>query len=449
MKLLFLLAAFFLMIPFFSCNKYLDEKSSQSLTVPTQVADLWAILDISEVSLCPGSGDMLADDYYLPDAIYNALPLVTYQNLYRWDKDVFNDNYPNDYVVAYKTVYKANLVLDNVSKVATPDSSGRKSLNEVRGSALFLRGKSFWDIAQVWGRSYNKVTQDQDLGIPLRLSSDFNIVSTRATVRDTYNRIIEDLKTAASLLPEVPVHVVRPCKYAAWGMLARVYLSLGEYSEAKVYADSFLSVKNVLLDLNGLNSSATYPFQRFNKEVIFSCYESGTPLSNARVDSNLYQSYTDNDLRKTMYFSAYTQSVGGGYRFRGSYYASSQPFTGIAVDEQYIIKAECEARLGDKVSALQTLNSLLITRYKHGDYEPYTVSGVTNLLDLVLQERRKELFFRSIRWSDLRRFNLEDRDITLKRTINGVQYLLPPNDGRYAINYPVSVIKESGIQQNN
>jgi hypothetical protein len=69
-------------------------------------------------------------------------------------------------------------------------------------------------------------------------------------------------------------------------------------------------------------------------------------------------------------------------------------------------------------------------------------------LDTVLAERRKELAFRGIRWSDLRRLNQEDWNITLTRNLNGTPYTLPPNSKLYTLPIPPDVIQESGIAQN-
>jgi hypothetical protein len=58
------------------------------------------------------------------------------------------------------------------------------------------------------------------------------------------------------------------------------------------------------------------------------------------------------------------------------------------------------------------------------------------------------LLFRNLRWSDLRRFNLEGANITLKRIINGTSYTLPPNDLRWVLLIPDLETSRSGIPQN-
>src|SRR5690606_40954003 len=64
--------------------------------------------------------------------------------------------------------------------------------------------------------AYDTDTEDQDLGRPIRTNSNFNIPSSRATVKMTYEQIISDLLIAIDLLPEKSVHPVSPSKPAAY-----------------------------------------------------------------------------------------------------------------------------------------------------------------------------------------------------------------------------------------
>ena len=83
-----------------------------------------------------------------------------------------------------------------------------------------------------------------------------------------------------------------------------------------------------------------------------------------------------------------------------------------------------------------------------GTFTPYPIQSAAEALDTILVERRKELAFRGIRWSDLRRLNKEGWNITLTRNLNGVMYTLPPNSELYTLPIPPDVINSSGIIQN-
>jgi hypothetical protein len=133
---------------------------------------------------------------------------------------------------------------------------------------------------------------------------------------------------------------------------------------------------------------------------------------------------------------------------KGGYSGSQPPFSGMATDEAYLIRAECAARAGNTGSALNDLNALLSKRWVTGTYTPYATASPGALLDTILVERRKELPFRGVRWTDLRRLNKRGGNITLTRSLNGQLYQLAPNSRLYVLPIPPDVIALSGMQQN-
>jgi hypothetical protein len=115
-----------------------------------------------------------------------------------------------------------------------------------------------------------------------------------------------------------------------------------------------------------------------------------------------------------------------------------------------LIRAECEARRGNLDRALSDLNGLLSSRWtKERPYPDFITTDRENAITKILLERKKELCFRGIRWSDLRRLNQDPaRQNTLKRTLNGQNYSLPPADPRYVFPIYQKEINGSGIEQN-
>src|SRR5690606_36483702 len=99
------------------------------------------------------------------------------------------------------------------------------------------------------------------------------------------------------------------------------------------------------------------------------------------------------------------------------------------------------------------LNRLLETRWQVGTYVPFHADNQEDALRSILGERRKELIFRGVRWSDLRRLNRDERfSTTLIRVIDdgtsSTTYTLPPNDLGYTHLIPQEVILRTGMQQN-
>jgi len=91
----------------------------------------------------------------------------------------------------------------------------------------------------------------------------------------------------------------------------------------------------------------------------------------------------------------------------------------------------------------------LAKRWLTGYFIPLSVATPNEALEIILQERRKELVFRGLRWFDLKRLNKDPRfAVTLKRVIEDKEYILPPNDNKYLFPIPSAVIEMTGIKQN-
>jgi hypothetical protein len=206
------------------------------------------------------------------------------------------------------------------------------------------------------------------------------------------------------------------------------------------------------MDYNQISTTARQPFTLINDEMLYQCYlVSNDPAfylfrsQGYSIDTLLYRSYNNNDLRKSIFFS-----INGTYiNKKGGYGGSRISENSMATDELYLTRAECYARSGNNDKALNDLNTLLFKRYITGTYVPFANLSGTNLLNTILTERRKELVSRGLRWNDIRRLNKEGYNITLTRNLNGKVYTLPPNDPRYALPIPPDVITLSGIHQNN
>ena len=453
---LYLITSCIVFLPACKKTDFLNAKPDQSLVVPSSLDDFQAILNNDFImngfgsSGYPVLGETGADDYFMSNDKYNNYLKPTYQNACIWNKDVFGAGAVLDWDLPYRSVFYSNVVLDGLQNITqTKDNSTQ--WNTVKGSALVFRANAFFLLSQIFARQYDSVTASTDWGVPLRLHADINEKISRATVKDTYNEIINDLTIASPLLPPKVLYPTQPSRAAAYGLLARVYLSMRAYHRALLYADSCLQLQHGLMDYNTIDTTAFFPFQRFNTEVIFTYLLQNIELNPvlptiSYVDSALYASYAKNDLRKLIFY----KDVGGGSGFCGTYDQSGYVFGGLATDEMLLTKAECEARENNQLSAMSDLNTLLVERFETGTFTPETANSATEALLKILNERRKELVMRGLRWTDLRRLNKESSLAkTLYRTINGMVYSLPPNDIRYTYPIPSYVISfNPGMPQN-
>ncbi len=429
-----------------SCKKILDIKPSISIASIATVNDAQAVLDTYNLLnyYCPGSGEGSADDYYLLSTEFNALSTEAQRRIYTWEKDNLYVAGSNDWQFAYRWVYYANSVLESLLKIDSKEAGWL----HVKSQAHFWRALGFHKAVSLWAPIYNQVTASTDMGIPIRLTADFNVPTVRASVAESYQQIIEDLKQAIPYLPVTPVHVFRASKPAAYALMARTYLHMGDYTKAGLYADSCLQLKSNLIDFNTLSATANYPMGTFNAEIIMDFTIQGQSLlSNSwnKMDTTLYRSYATNDLRRTLWYKA---AGTGMVAFFGSYEGNSSSFGGFATDEMYLVRAEASARTGNGSAAMSDLNALLIKRWKAGTFIPLTATSAADALAKVLTERRKELTMRDLRWMDIKRYNRDGAGITLTRIVNNKIYILPPNDPRYALPIPEDIIAITGIPQN-
>lgn len=451
------LFAFLIQIVFVACKKdWLDVKPNKSLAVPSTLKDFQALLDNAGAlnQNSPGLGEVSSDGHYITDAQWQSFLRDEEYNAYIWGHQRPYVK-QNDWVGPYQNIYVANVVLDGIDKIHISNELEAQVLNSIKGQALFIRAKNFYDLAQIYAPPFNLSTATNDLGIPIRIESDINIATQRSSVRKTYDQIVNDLTTAKDLLPTTALYKTRACKPAVFALLARTFLNMEDYDKAASFADSCLAQINTLLDYNLVDSSQNLPFGGYNnqvsKEVLFYAgmngYISLFPDFNSYIDPNLYSLYDTNDLRRILYFKI---NSNGTIRFRGSYCDDGYyNFAGLAIDEVYLIQAESLARKGNTASAMNSLNSLLQKRWKSGTFIPLSAVNSTEALNKILIERKKELLLRGIRWNDLRRLNKDSRfAITISRTIGGQTFVLEPNSYKYAFPIPDDIIQQTEMQQN-
>lgn len=438
-----------------SCGKtFLDIKPDAKQVVPATVADYQAILDYQLVmneAASVGLALIGSDEYYLLDGRLSTLSQPFQRNGYVWAKEVYEGAEVQDWNQAYQRILYANMAL-GVRNI-TPEPVERRAWENVVGSALFYRALSFYHLAQLFCKPYDPVSAGTDPGVPLRLDYDVSTPSSRGSLEATYRQIISDLETAVDLLPNTTVNKHRPSKAAACALLGRAFLQMGSYGDAEHYAAMGLESWSGLIDFNGVDTASRYPFPADygldNPEVMFySRPTSLTLLATARfnADSVLLKSYLPGDLRRGTYFY---DNDDGRVLFKGSYVGSAGYFTGLASSELWLMRAECRARSGNVSAAMDDLNELLAHRYDRNQFVPVTASNAGEALDIILLERRKELFMRGTRWEDLRRLNKEPRLAkTVVRVIDGQRYELPPNDPRWVWPIPDNEVDLSGLIQN-
>jgi tetratricopeptide (TPR) repeat protein len=437
-------------------NEWLDVKSNKADVVPISLEDFQALLDNESIINYgyPSLAVISSDNYYNNDDIALNGGAASERNAYRWLSDIYEGTIStsSDWSYPYRIVSYCNVALKGLEAINTTPSN-ISDYNNVKGNALFHRAFAYFNLLTSYAKPYDKTTAGSNLGVPLKLEPDINEMVSRQSVEQCYNQVLTDLKTAAGLLPENPQFKTRAGKTAVYALLAKVYLTMDDYANALQYSKLALGLNDKLLNYNTISPAPTYPFPTYqtgNVEVIYYALTgsyAAISIANLNVDDNLYNFYNANDLRKTLFFGS---NANGTKTFRGRYTGIANLFSGLATNELYLIKAECEARLGNFGDSMNTLNALLITRWATNTFIPFNASSETEALNIILTERRKEIPFTGlIRWQDLRRLNKDVRFArTLTRTIAGQTYTLAPNDKRYVLPIPPIETTITGLEQN-
>lgn len=446
----------FLLLLCFGCEKsFLDVKNDVSLAIPKTLEDYQGMLDNSTSLMNLNSSHTLGvisgDELDIRFTNWQNTTISFLKNSYIWEKDALLGEQVLDWNNGYKRIMNANMVLDALNGI--PRSSDPDAWDHAKGGALFFRAFNFYQLAQLFCKPYTSETAKTDLGIPLRLEADITIKSYRATISEVYDQILSDLEESLPLLPNNPSVKMRPSKQAALALLSKVYLNMKRYEEAIKSSNLLLDLNDNLLDYSRFSFGAQYSFPadhgKSNPEVIFHCYFGALPLltsGDMNVAEELLALYDEGDLRKEVFFST---RPNGNIFFRGSLTGNSPYFTGLTTSEILLIRAESLVMSNRLSEALDNINRLRRFRYSPDKFSALESSDQMAILKWIVDERRKELAFRGVRWEDLRRYNqIPELSKIIVRNLGDRIYRLEPNSPRYVLSIPQVVIELTNMPQN-
>jgi tetratricopeptide (TPR) repeat protein len=450
-------------ITFGSCGDFLDI-TPKGKVIPKSVVDYKEMLsDHDMFRVSPINQLMLNDEikiykdeagrFFSPEKLINAFCFKDYV----YESSSSTDD---DWNKLYKQIYVCNVVIENIDNAEGGDEELRSN---VKGEALAQRSYAYFMLVNIYAKHYNPESCSTDPGVPLYLVPDINVSRTRSTVKEVYDQIETDLLLAAELLPQHTSYNIHPVKASAWGLLAKLYLYKGDYVKALQFANEALGFNSFLYDYKTLDFQMTAM-----KFLGLLNYPNNNPLNNAECIWNkaghdffiymigVYMSdehkalYDPADRR--LYFSVIESSFFGANLHGGVIYNKDMAHrAGVYTPELYLIRAECKVRQGDIPGAIDDLNTLREKRYNAG-YTNLSATGLTetSALELVIKERRKELFLDGWRLFDIKRFNLDPRFAkSVTHTYDNVDYTVTPSDNNLVVAIPKKVIEiNPDIEQN-
>ena len=445
------------------CNDYLDIKPKGE-KIPKTVTDYETLLNYESVQKVSDTyPTYLTDDVYLPDVAQGtATPGLnsvdqSILNLYLFKKDVFGEAQDDGFWFAsYNRIYYYNTVIDNIMDAEGPSEQQKHS---IRAEALISRALEYLYLVNGYAKHYDVRTAETDPGVPLILDEDISKKDlVRASVKDVYAQIQSDLQAALPNLPAQPKgNAFRASKAAGYGILAKMYLYMGNYAEALKAANAVLEMNNSLLDLKKyavvkVQSSigrTNVPQDIDNPENIyikFAPYVYG--LSSKVFGSDeLISLFSEDDMRLQVYFTKNFRNIPTDKYVWAPYLRAN---LAVSSPEIYLIAAECEAREGSVERAMSLINKLRDNRIKNNT--PLVAIDRSDALQKVLEERRRELAMSGmVRYIDLKRLNQESQFAKTVTHVTGEgTFSLEPNSPLYVLPIPAKVMRfnKNSMKQN-
>ena len=360
-------------------------------------------------------GGLSSDEFIAYPNISSTTQLRAYVNaLNASDQLIWQD--------AYQFISTANDAIQGITNAGAKISLRVKK--QLLGEAHFIRAFWYFYLTNFFG------------DVPLAVTTDYkqNAQLPRSPQSAVYQLIVSDLITAKDSLNDFYVENdavtstssterVRPNKWAAAALLARVYLFMGKYPEAEAEATGVIgqSAKYILNpDLNSvfLNSSKEAiwqlePVQPYSStedgKTLYALFGPNSYANPVTMSQDLYNAFEPGDQRQVDWTGSTTVN-GTTYYYPAKYkvWYITIPVTEylmmLRLGEQYLIRAEARARQNNITGAGGAQADLNAIRERAGLPDNTTATTLTPMLAAIEQEKRIELFSEwGHRWLDLKR----------------------------------------------
>jgi len=329
---------------------------------------------------------------------------------YEWQYDQ-NSGFSGHMSTCYQVIQNANFILENIDNL---EEGAFK--NNIKGEALAMRALAHFDIVRFFGKI---PTQSSDAGTSLAMPyitiPDVTDLPARIPVSEYYGLLVNDLTLSANFINDTNNDNLQMGKDAVNGILARVYLHMGNWQGAVDAANKVTTAVSDRDQFTGIWNDSN------EDGVIFKIMNDNDSRVTVGVPYNqtangikseyvpeyeFYQLFDDTDIRKTAYFE--TSLFGGlDYNHVVKWYSSISTTSLGVVDakilrasEVMLTKAEALAELGQDGPARTALDAVRSKRYSG-----FTSGGEigNNLKNAIALERRLELAFEGSRFSDIKR----------------------------------------------
>src|SRR5690606_8275075 len=368
------------------------------------------------------------------DVVNNA---TFYQLTYQATFDGTSANNVYYWIDGYRLINRTNLVIEGVTQAAADGIIEQSVANDYIGQAKFLRAITHFELMIYFARPYQHTAGASHPGVPYRevgvdtqAEIDSEVVKGRNTVAEVYQKVLQDLDDAESLISNT--ELTKASKNAARAFKTRVYLHKRDW-------DNVIVEGNKLIGSYTLEDSPDGPFEDTygNSESIFSMLMASTmnPGVNAALASQYnrrmlvnispiiwrHPSWLVDDKRREDNSTETNVGTGmvftsGGAKYTLKYkddvnHTDASPV--IRYAEVLLNMAEAHARKSgaDLAASLALLNQVRNRSLADPGTQAYTLgefTGAAELVEAIIDERRIEFLMEGRRWSDIQRLQGDD-----------------------------------------
>ena len=372
----------------------------------------------------------------------------THGNIWRWDILATNSEITSVYAALYQVIARANFLLEYAPRVEATliEDSDIEHYNQICGEAYFARAMAYSELIKLYCKSYeSRDDANNELGVVLITKYNTDEPIIRATLQQSYEQVVNDLDMAAELMKvdsSLPMSSLFGSpyfnEYTAYALQARVALYMKDYDAAIDYSTRVIDSGYYILSsttqmVTSELSHFAYMWQHDDAtEIIWKVGFTPTSYGGAlgRIFCNYDYStlkpdyvpsewvlnlYNDADLRASTYFQTYQtgHSHGLTWPLLMKYFGNMDFFNQqilhttmpkpLRLAEQYLIRAEAYAMKQNYTMAGNDLATLLAARYS--SFSGSVTLTEANAMQLIEEERIKELYMEGFRLMDLKRWH--------------------------------------------
>ena len=397
-----------------SCEKsFLELKPPTSLTpefalateADLQVALRGAYSGLKSTALYGRSlmvlGDMMADNTY-----QSALNTNRYTNFNLYNYLVTDGDVAGLWNASYTVILRANNIIN--SPIAD-----NANVQQIKGEAYAIRALAYYNLVRYFASPYT--LDPSKLGVPIVTTYQADLKPERAKIADVYTLINKDLTQAYTLMTKF-TNSSQFSKYSAKALQAKVYLAMGDKTNAKTAAldvitnSGFTAISSAahtgywagvaprtdkvetLLEIS-FDAVANNAF-----DALSYIYLQSGNYGDMLCSSELYDLFETADIRKSLYATGTRGGLASVFVNKyGSFTGDHSDTKVIRMSEMYLIAAEASYP-SNTADALKYVNEVTSRRGATA-----IASSGSALLEDIITERRKELAFEGERYLDMQR----------------------------------------------